>query len=81
MVAAAAARVMAKAPTKDEAERLEALHAILINPKRSIGSIQILAAEHGFTDLPAFNTLFHERYGSSPVALRKFAKKKSKGRR
>lgn len=60
-------------PTTDE--RLEALYAVLTNPKRQIGSIQRLALEHGFEDLTAFNKAFQKRYGSSPVDIRKAVRK------
>jgi AraC-like DNA-binding protein len=56
--------------------RLEQVWAVLTNPKQSIRSIQVLAAEHGFDDLAAFNAAFRKRYGSSPVVLRKAAKKR-----
>jgi outer membrane immunogenic protein len=59
------------AMAKPKADRLEEVHAILINPRQAIGSIQMLAAEHGFTDLIKFNQLFRERYGSGPAELRK----------
>jgi AraC-like DNA-binding protein len=54
---------------KSSANRLEGVHAILINPRQGIGSIQMLAAEHGFTDLTDFNQLFRERYGTGPAEL------------
>jgi AraC-like DNA-binding protein len=67
---------------RDEEDRLEQLFAVQSNPRQSIRSIQILAAEHGFDDLTAFNAAFRERYGSSPVAIRKAAKDRLKvGRR
>lgn len=59
-----------------EEDRLEQLFAVLTNPRQSIRSIQVLAAEHGFDDLGTFNTAFRKRYGSSAVALRKAAKKR-----
>lgn len=54
-----------------EEERLKDVWAILTNPKRQIRSIQAVAAEHGFTDLAAFNAAFRKRYGSSPAEIRK----------
>lgn len=62
-----------RAPQDD---RLELVWAVLTNPRQSIRSIQVLAAEHGFDDLAAFNAAFRKRYGSSPVVLRKAAKKR-----
>lgn len=58
------------APQSTDA-RVEQVYAILINAKRPIVSVQVVAAEHGFTDLTEFNRLFRERYGTSAVALRK----------
>jgi AraC-like DNA-binding protein len=63
---------MAK-PSKDD--QLEQVWAILTNPKRSIRSIQAVAAEHGFNDLEEFNRLFEKRYGNSPVVARKAVRK------
>lgn len=51
------------------------MHAILTNPRRTIRSIQTVAAEHGFNDLADFNRRFRDRYGSGPVELRKLARK------
>ena len=48
---------------------------MLTNPKRPIRSIQVLAAEHGFTDLAAINRAFRERDGSGPAELRKAVRK------
>lgn len=56
--------------------RLEQVWAVLTNPRQSIRSIQVLAAEHGFDDLAAFNAAFRARYGSSPVVIRKAVKKR-----
>jgi hypothetical protein len=57
-----------KAMTKED--RLEQVWAALINPKRAIGSIQILAEEHGFDDLAEFNREFRQRYGVSAREIR-----------
>ena len=37
-------------------DRLKQVWAALINPKRAIRSIQILAKEHGFDDLAEFKS-------------------------
>jgi AraC-like DNA-binding protein len=60
-------------PSKDD--RLEEVWSVLTNPKRSIRSIQAVAAEHRFDDLGEFNQLFHKRFGVSPVDARKAVKK------
>lgn len=64
---------IARMPKKPDA--LEQVWTILTNPRRSIVSVAALAAEHGFTDLAKFNKAFRERYGSSPVAIRKAVRK------
>ena len=56
-------------------DRLEEVWQILTNPRRSIVSVAVLAAEHGYTDLAKFNKAFREKYGSSPIEIRKAAKK------
>ena len=63
-----------KAMAKED--RLEQVWTALINPKRAIRSIQILAHEHGFDDLAAFNEAFRKRYGVSAREVRKAAKKR-----
>lgn len=71
---------MPRRPTQDD--RLEQIWAVLTNPKAPIRSIQVLAEEHGFDDLTAFNAAFRKCYGSSPSVIRKAAKKRVKfGRR
>ena len=60
------------AMTKED--RLEQVWAALINPKRTIRSIQILAQEHGFDDLAEFNEDLRKRYGLSAREIRKAAK-------
>jgi AraC-like DNA-binding protein len=59
-----------------EDDRLERVWSVLTNPRHAIRSIQVLAAEHGFDDLAAFNAAFRKRYGASPAAIRKAAKKR-----
>lgn len=61
-----------------EGDRLEQVWTVLTNPRHSIRSVQVLAAEHGFDDLAAFNAAFRKRYGSSAVTIRKAAKKRVK---
>lgn len=56
-------------------DRLEQVWTILTNPRRAIVSVAAVAAEHGFTDLAAFNKAFRERYGSSPAEIRKAVRK------
>lgn len=58
-----------------EADPLAQAWNALTNPKRAIRSIQILAQELGFDDLGKFNAAFRERYGSSPVEIRKAVRK------
>ena len=69
---------MARTPraSKEEEDRLELVWAALTNPRRTIGSIQLLAAEHGFHDLVAFNEAFRARYGNSPAEIRKAARRR-----
>lgn len=56
-------------------DRLKEVWQILTNARRSIRSIAEVAAEHGFTDMVAFNRAFRERYGSSPAEIRKAVRK------
>jgi hypothetical protein len=45
---------MARSPRapKEEDDRLELVWAALTNPRRTIGSIQLVASEHGFRAVP-----------------------------
>jgi len=43
-------------PAMTPEDRLKQVWAALINPKRAIRSIQILAKEHGFDDLAEFKS-------------------------
>jgi transcriptional regulator GlxA family with amidase domain len=69
---------MARSPraSKEEDDRLELVWAALTNPRRTIGSIQLVASEHGFHDVVTFNKAFRARYGSSPAEIRKAARKR-----
>jgi AraC-like DNA-binding protein len=60
----------------DPEDPLEQVWAALINPKRAIGSIQILAKAHGYEDLVEFNREFRQRYGVSAREVRPAAKKR-----
>jgi AraC-like DNA-binding protein len=51
--------------------RLTRAHAMLCDPKRNRIRIRDLSVQCGFKDVSHFNRLFRERFGCTPMALRK----------